>query len=116
MSEAPHATLLATRPLESSVASKPATTSQIQQQPPQPARPAAEIQSTAAVQQKNPAPPAAAWLGNSNSSLPPPSSAVRPPAKTKQILVNGKTYTVMKPLGRGGSSVVYQVSPFNFIV
>ena len=36
--------------------------------------------------------------------------ANRPPTKGKQISVNGKTYTVMKSIGRGGSSVVYQVS------
>ena len=40
--------------------------------------------------------------------LPPTNS--RPIPKTKQITVNGKLYTVMKPLGRGGSSVVYQVT------
>ena len=40
--------------------------------------------------------------------LPPQNS--RPPTKSKQIAVNGKLYTVMKPLGRGGSSVVYQVN------
>ena len=45
-----------------------------------------------------------------SSLLPPPNS--RPPAKMKQITVNGKTFTVMKPLGRGGSSVVYQVISF----
>ena len=33
----------------------------------------------------------------------------RPRPKSKQIHVNGKVYTVMKPLGRGGSSIVYQV-------
>ena len=37
----------------------------------------------------------------------------RPPPKHKQISVNGKVYTVMKLLGRGGSSVVYQVSPLS---
>jgi hypothetical protein len=35
--------------------------------------------------------------------------ANRPPTKGKQISVNEKTYTVMKSIGRGGSSVVYQV-------
>lgn len=43
----------------------------------------------------------------SKNFLPPPNS--RPPTKSKQISVNGKVFTVMKPLGRGGSSVVYQV-------
>ena len=37
----------------------------------------------------------------------------RPAPKHKQISVNGKVYTVMKLLGRGGSSVVYQVCPFS---
>lgn len=41
------------------------------------------------------------------NNLPPVNS--RPPPKSKQIAVNGKLFTVMKPLGRGGSSVVYQV-------
>lgn len=49
-------------------------------------------------------------LSAAPSNLPPPSS--RPPHKTKQIVVNGKLYTVMKPLGRGGSSVVFQVNHF----
>ena len=44
---------------------------------------------------------------SSNNFLPPPNA--RPTPKTKQIAVNGKIYSVMKPLGRGGSSVVYQV-------
>jgi hypothetical protein len=44
---------------------------------------------------------------SSNNFLPPPNA--RPTPKTKQIAVNGKVYSVMKPLGRGGSSVVYQV-------
>ena len=33
----------------------------------------------------------------------------RGPAKCKQLAVNGKTFSVMKALGHGGSSVVYQV-------
>jgi len=45
---------------------------------------------------------------NNTPLLPPPNA--RPPSKIKQITVNGKTFTVMKPLGRGGSSVVYQVN------
>lgn len=49
----------------------------------------------------------AAPITSNNNFLPPPNS--RPPTKTKQISVNGKLFTVMKPLGRGGSSVVYQV-------
>lgn len=44
---------------------------------------------------------------SNNNLLPPPNA--RPTPKTKQIAVNGKLYTIMKPLGRGGSSVVYQV-------
>lgn len=44
---------------------------------------------------------------SNNNLLPPPNA--RPTPKTKQIAVNGKLYTVMKPLGRGGSSIVYQV-------
>jgi serine/threonine-protein kinase TTK/MPS1 len=44
---------------------------------------------------------------SSSNILPPPNA--RPTPKTKQIAVNGKVYSVMKPLGRGGSSVVYQV-------
>lgn len=43
-----------------------------------------------------------------NNNLLPPQTPRQLP-KTKQISVNGKLYTVMKPLGRGGSSVVYQV-------
>jgi serine/threonine-protein kinase TTK/MPS1 len=43
---------------------------------------------------------------SSNQLLP---QTPRQSAKSKQISVNGKLYTVMKPLGRGGSSVVYQV-------
>ncbi|EFX62426.1 hypothetical protein DAPPUDRAFT_120246 [Daphnia pulex] len=43
---------------------------------------------------------------SSSNILPPPNA--RPTPKTKQIAVNGKVYSVMKPLGRGGSSVVYQ--------
>ena len=38
----------------------------------------------------------------------------RPATKHKQITVNGKIYTVMKLLGRGGSSVVYQVCHYNY--
>lgn len=45
-------------------------------------------------------------LPSSNQLLP---QTPRQSAKSKQISVNGKLYTVMKPLGRGGSSVVYQV-------
>lgn len=53
----------------------------------------------------------AAPVTSHNNFLPTPNS--RPPTKTKQISVNGKLFTVMKPLGRGGSSVVYQVKYFS---
>ncbi|XP_057370805.1 probable serine/threonine-protein kinase dyrk2 [Daphnia carinata] len=45
-------------------------------------------------------------VSSSNHLLP---QTPRQPTKSKQISVNGKLYTVMKLLGRGGSSVVYQV-------
>lgn len=50
-----------------------------------------------------------------NKMLPPSNTHVlhptpKPSSKNKQISVNGKLYTVMKQLGRGGSSVVYQVT------
>lgn len=53
-----------------------------------------------------PSPPAPVSAKN---QLPPPGSTSRPNGKTKLIAVNGRSYTVIKLLGRGGSSVVYQV-------
>lgn len=74
----------------------------------------AEIQSGSSYQDQEPLNKFAPPVTPVNSFLPPPSSRPptnsRPPTKTKQISVNGKLYTVMKPLGRGGSSVVYQVN------
>lgn len=113
--EPSHPPALTTRSLDSSVPFKQVSIGQQQQPPPPPSvrsvadtQPVKVSQSSAVAQPKNPSPPAGC-LPNSQPSLPPP-SATRPTGKTKQIMVNGKAYTVMKPLGRGGSSVVYQVS------
>lgn len=98
------------------------------QQRPQPHEPpipvihrTAEVQavnappSSLAPPSQNHQPAVANFNNNISNPVPPPGSSSRPPSKAKLITVNGKVYTVMKQLGRGGSSVVYQVRTYNLL-